>query len=110
MTIRRPDRREISRSVSRQSNRIALSDQLDVDIRYLLARFLPGKGDARPFGREGGKLFISSVYDMMIAELNPTTTKLQFQVSTLQEGYDPVTYFHKYPGRFLSMHCQDWVK
>ena len=50
------------------------------------------------------------VYDMMIAELNPTTTKLQFQVSTLQEGYDPVTYFHKYPGRFLSMHCQDWVK
>jgi len=50
------------------------------------------------------------VYDMMIAELNPTTTKLQFQVSTLQEGYDPATYFHKYPGRFLSMHCQDWVK
>jgi sugar phosphate isomerase/epimerase len=50
------------------------------------------------------------VYDMMIAELNPATTKLQFQVSTLQQGYDPVTYFHKYPGRFLSMHCQDWVK
>jgi sugar phosphate isomerase/epimerase len=21
-----------------------------------------------------------------------------------------VTYFQKYPGRFLSMHCQDWVK
>ncbi len=50
------------------------------------------------------------VYDMMIAELNPATTKLQFQVSTMQEGYDPVTYFKKYPGRFLSMHCQDWVK
>jgi sugar phosphate isomerase/epimerase len=50
------------------------------------------------------------VYDMMIAELNPATTKLQFQVSTMQEGYNPVTYFHKYPGRFLSMHCQDWVK
>ncbi len=50
------------------------------------------------------------VYDMMIAELNPETTKLQFQVSTLQQGYDPVAYFHKYPGRFLSMHCQDWVK
>jgi len=50
------------------------------------------------------------IYDMMIAELNPATTKLQFQVSSLQEGYDPVTYFHKYPGRFLSMHCQDWVK
>jgi sugar phosphate isomerase/epimerase len=50
------------------------------------------------------------VYDMMIAELNPESTKLQFQVSSLQEGYDPVLYFHKYPGRFLSMHCQDWVK
>ncbi len=50
------------------------------------------------------------VYDMMIAELNPATTKLQFQVSTMQEGYDPVVYFNKYPGRFLSMHCQDWVK
>jgi sugar phosphate isomerase/epimerase len=50
------------------------------------------------------------VYDMMIAELNPTTTKLQFQVSTMQQGYNPVTYFQKYPGRFLSMHCQDWVR
>ncbi len=46
----------------------------------------------------------------MIAELNPATTKLQFQVSAMQFGYDPVTYFNKYPGRFLSMHCQDWVK
>ncbi|HTJ31108.1 MAG TPA: TIM barrel protein [Acidobacteriaceae bacterium] len=50
------------------------------------------------------------VYDRMIAELNPATTKLQFQVSSMQEGYNPVTYFHKYPGRFQSMHCQDWVK
>ena len=50
------------------------------------------------------------VYDMMIAELNPATVKLQFQVSAMQQGYDPVTYFRKYPGRFLSMHCQDWVK
>jgi sugar phosphate isomerase/epimerase len=50
------------------------------------------------------------VYDMMIAELNPATTKLQFQVSSMQLGYNPVTYFNKYPGRFQSMHCQDWVK
>jgi sugar phosphate isomerase/epimerase len=50
------------------------------------------------------------IYDMMIAELNPATTKLQFQVSTLQQGYDPLKYFPKYSGRFLSMHCQDWVK
>lgn len=50
------------------------------------------------------------VYDMMIALLNPTTTKLQMQVSSMQEGYDPVAYFHKYSGRYISMHCQDWVK
>lgn len=49
------------------------------------------------------------VYDMMIAELDPSV-KLQFQVSTMQQGYDPVEYFGKYTGRFLSMHCQDWVK
>lgn len=50
------------------------------------------------------------VYDMMIAELNPATTKLQFQVSSMQQGYDPVVYFQRYPGRYLSMHCQDWVR
>jgi sugar phosphate isomerase/epimerase len=50
------------------------------------------------------------VYDMMIAALNPATVKLQFQVSAMQKGFDPVTYFRNYPGRFLSMHCQDWVK
>jgi sugar phosphate isomerase/epimerase len=49
-------------------------------------------------------------YDIMIAELNPATTKLQMQISSMQEGYDPVTYFQKFSGRFLSMHCQDCVK
>lgn len=49
------------------------------------------------------------VYDVMISELDPAV-KLQFQVSTLQEGFDPVAYFTKYSGRFQSMHCQDWVK
>ena len=46
---------------------------------------------------------------MMIAQLRPNV-KLQFQVSTLQEGYDPLVYLPKYPGRYISMHCQDWVK
>lgn len=49
------------------------------------------------------------VYDVMISELDPTV-KLQFQTSTQQEGFDAVEYFHKYAGRYLSMHCQDWVK
>jgi len=50
------------------------------------------------------------VYDVMISELDPTNVKLQFQVSTQQEGFDAVEYFHKYKGRYHSMHCQDWVK
>lgn len=49
------------------------------------------------------------VYDVMIEELDPVV-KFQFQVSTMQEGFDPLAYFAKYPGRFQSMHCQDWVK
>ena len=49
------------------------------------------------------------VYDMMIAQLDPANVKLQFQVSSMQAGYDPVEYFHRYAGRYISMHCQDWV-
>src|ERR1700677_3320897 len=49
------------------------------------------------------------VYDMEIARLDPKTVKLQFQVSTMQDGFDPVDYFTRYPDRFISMHCQDWI-
>jgi sugar phosphate isomerase/epimerase len=49
------------------------------------------------------------VYDMEIARLDPKTVKLQFQVSTMQHGFDPVDYFTRYPNRYISMHCQDWV-
>jgi sugar phosphate isomerase/epimerase len=49
------------------------------------------------------------VYDMEIERLDPKTVKLQFQVSTMQSGLDPVDYFARYPHRFISMHCQDWV-
>jgi len=49
------------------------------------------------------------VYDAEIALLDPATVKLQFQVSTMQDGFDPVDYFARYPGRYISMHCQDWV-
>ncbi len=49
------------------------------------------------------------VYDMEIARLNPKTVKLQFQVSTMIDGFDPVDYFTRYPTRYISMHCQDWV-
>jgi sugar phosphate isomerase/epimerase len=46
---------------------------------------------------------------MEIARLDPKTVKLQFQVSTMQDGFDPVDYFTRYPDRYISMHCQDWV-
>ena len=49
------------------------------------------------------------VYDMEIEQLDPKTVKFQFQVSTMQDGFDPVDYFGRYPDRFISMHCQDWV-
>ena len=49
------------------------------------------------------------VYDMEIERLDPKTVKLQFQVSTMQNGFDPVDYFARYPHRYISMHCQDWV-
>ena len=49
------------------------------------------------------------VYDMEIERLDPRTVKLQFQVSTMQEGFDPIDYFARYPDRYISMHCQDWV-
>ena len=49
------------------------------------------------------------VYDMEIERLDPKTVKLQFQVSTMQKGFDPVDYFARYPHRYISMHCQDWV-
>ena len=49
------------------------------------------------------------VYDMEIERLDAKTVKMQFQVSTMQNGFDPVDYFARYPNRFISMHCQDWV-
>jgi sugar phosphate isomerase/epimerase len=49
------------------------------------------------------------VYDMEIDRLDPKTVKLQFQVSTMLDGFDPVDYFTRYPNRYISMHCQDWV-
>jgi sugar phosphate isomerase/epimerase len=49
------------------------------------------------------------VYDMEIERLDAKTVKLQFQVSTMQRGFDPVDYFTRYPDRYISMHCQDWV-
>jgi sugar phosphate isomerase/epimerase len=47
-------------------------------------------------------------YDILFDLLDPKLVKFQFQVSTISKGYDAAEYFTKYPGRFVSMHVQDW--
>jgi len=47
-------------------------------------------------------------YDILLDLLDPTLVKFQFQISTISRGYDAAEYFTKYPGRFISMHVQDW--
>ena len=47
-------------------------------------------------------------YDLLLDLLDPKLIAFQFQVSTISRGYDAAEYFTKYPGRFISMHAQDW--
>ena len=47
-------------------------------------------------------------YDVLFKLLDPKLVKFQFQVSEVRNGYDPIAYFNKYPGRFISMHLQGW--
>ncbi|MGH9450752.1 MAG: sugar phosphate isomerase/epimerase family protein [Terriglobia bacterium] len=47
-------------------------------------------------------------YDVLFGLLDPKLVKFQFQVSAISQGYDPIHYFTKYPGRFISMHVQGW--
>ena len=45
-------------------------------------------------------------YTALLELLDPKLVKMQFQISSLRVVGDPVMYFHKYPGRFISMHLQ----
>jgi sugar phosphate isomerase/epimerase len=47
-------------------------------------------------------------YDILFELLDPKLVKFQFQCSTISHGFDAAEYFTKYPGRFISMHVQDW--
>jgi sugar phosphate isomerase/epimerase len=47
-------------------------------------------------------------YDVLFELLDPKLVKFQFQMSTIGLGFDAEEYFTKYPGRFFSMHLQDW--
>ncbi|HLJ16801.1 MAG TPA: sugar phosphate isomerase/epimerase [Bryobacteraceae bacterium] len=48
------------------------------------------------------------VYDKLMSEFDPKLVKMQFQVSVISLGYDAATFMTKYPGRFISLHLQDW--
>jgi sugar phosphate isomerase/epimerase len=45
-------------------------------------------------------------YEVLLELLDPKLVKMQFQMSAMPAVGDPVMYFSKYPGRFLSMHLQ----
>ena len=46
------------------------------------------------------------VYEVLLELLDPKLVKMQFQMSAMPVVGDPVMYFNKYPGRFISMHLQ----
>lgn len=48
------------------------------------------------------------VYDALMDKLDPELIKMQFQVAVISAGFKAVTYFQKYPGRFISLHLADW--
>jgi sugar phosphate isomerase/epimerase len=48
------------------------------------------------------------VYDKLMNAFDPKLVKMQFQVSVISLGYEAATFLAKYPGRFISLHLQDW--
>jgi sugar phosphate isomerase/epimerase len=47
-------------------------------------------------------------YDVLLERLDPKLVQFQFQMSTIKDGFVAAEYFTRYPGRFYSMHLQDW--
>jgi sugar phosphate isomerase/epimerase len=45
-------------------------------------------------------------YEILLELLDPKLVKMQFQMSAMRAVGDPIMYFNKYPGRFVSMHLQ----
>lgn len=48
------------------------------------------------------------IYDELMKALDPDLVKMQFQVSVVSLGYQAADFMNKYPGRFISLHLQDW--
>ncbi|HSU30833.1 MAG TPA: TIM barrel protein [Bryobacteraceae bacterium] len=66
-----------------------------------------------PLGLHNENFEVSKVdgkrtYDVLFSLLDPKLVKFQFQCSTISDGFVAADYFTRYPGRFISMHVQDW--
>ena len=48
------------------------------------------------------------IYDRLMSRLDAKLVRMQFQVSVISLGYQAAAFMTKYPGRFLSLHLQDW--
>jgi sugar phosphate isomerase/epimerase len=48
------------------------------------------------------------LYDVLMRLLDPKIVKMQFQIASVSEGFDVVSYIAKYPGRYISLHMHDW--
>ena len=57
-------------------------------------------------GFEMAKVDGRLVYQVLLELLDPKLVKMQFQMSAMRTIGDPVTYFEKHPGRFISIHLQ----
>jgi sugar phosphate isomerase/epimerase len=57
-------------------------------------------------GFEMAKVDGRLVYEVLLEQLDPKLVKMQFQMSAMRVVGDPVMYFSKHPGRFISMHLQ----
>ena len=57
-------------------------------------------------GFEMSKVDGRLTYEVLLERLDSKLVKMQFQMSAMRVVGDPVTYFTKYPGRFVSMHLQ----
>lgn len=49
------------------------------------------------------------IYDELMKTFDPKLVKMQFQVSVISQGYKAADFFKKHPGRFISIHLQDWI-
>lgn len=58
--------------------------------------------------QEFEKLEGQIIYNVLLNQLDPTLTKMQFQLWVIIAGYQAADYFRKYPGRFISAHLSDW--